>query len=433
MLGCLLYELCALEKPFSADNISVLMQKILKEEPKPLPNKDYSPFISKLIALLLQKNQQKRPEIEEILCFREIRQEIKELASAYEKIFDDFAEKYCGESLNLLQAPQVENKKKSLVKPLSYSTLPGVDVEKHSPQEKVFTPHHPKVSENNDKNSILNVIMKQQAKKQTVFSNELKKPAVFNEELDNSAEDFVGLQKSRVSFEQYLNKKLEKPENPEENKKKILRDSHKKLSEKLDEPQKSPLKKLTSHNLDPQLLNRKPQNLEIIEERSPFHRVSEKTPGFEEEEKRNAAKILSVSPTNLTKLKKNSPKAVPSELLSEVSSQRSKLFVEFLKERLGEEKLQKIKALLQNEGESCGFSQVIERRRNEIIEIIGIKNSELIKYLGVLLQNVGDNAEKRKTTADSMDVVEKPQRDEGRVERTSSGYAKLEGFQKKMF
>lgn len=451
MLGCLLYELCALEKPFSADNISVLMQKILKEEPKPLSYGGYSPFINKLVAALLNKNQQKRPEIEEILSFREIRLEIKELAGVYKEIYREIEEIYCKDCEKLLQAPRgPENKKKSLVKPLSYSNLPGLEGEKHEVQEKIYTPHHPKASEINDKNSIINVIMKQQAKKQTVFSNfEQKKPV---EEPENP-EDFVGIQKGRVSFEQYLNKNKEKPEKlPEKPEKieknekneetpaftiKIQRDSHKKFSEKLEDSNKSPVKKMISHNLDPQILTKKPQHLEIIEERSPIWRNSGGMPGFVEEEKKNSAissKILSVSPTNLTKLKKNSPKAVPMELIShEVSSQRSMLFVEFLQDKLGEEKFTRIKLLLQNEADNGSVSQIIERKRNEIMEILGSKNAELIKYLRFLAQNTGESPDKRKTTVDSVDGADKREKDENRTERTSSGYAKLEGFQKKLF
>ena len=75
MLGCLLYELCSLEKPFSGENITVIVNKILKEEPKPLSN-SYSPFIHKLIKSLLSKRENHRPEISEILQYKEIKAEV---------------------------------------------------------------------------------------------------------------------------------------------------------------------------------------------------------------------------------------------------------------------------------------------------------------------------------------------------------------------
>lgn len=49
-LGVILYEMCALQVPFMADEIDVLEQKVLKEKPAPLPN-----GISKILSNIIQK------------------------------------------------------------------------------------------------------------------------------------------------------------------------------------------------------------------------------------------------------------------------------------------------------------------------------------------------------------------------------------------
>jgi len=349
MLGCLLYELCALERPFSGDNISVLMNKILKEEPK-AASSTYSGFIHKLISNLLAKNQQKRPEIEEILQIKEIRLEIKSLSLKYPENYKNLEEIYCKDlNDNFLQPHKPEAKKKSLIKPLSYSTLPGLETMQSENVEKFSTPHNQKVL---DKNSILNVI--KQAKKQTLFkphedSTPMKEfsdtpQVLINVPSINSADiEFNNdshRQSNRVSFEQYLSHKLVVEKNDDNSSILVKKVPSKKEIERLtDDPRKSPSNKLG-------IQTKKLGNLEIIDEKTSLGKGN----NLEEEEKRNFSnnnsKIL-ISPTNFNKLKRNSPKGIDNLITSnEVSTQRYRLFVEFLKERLGEEKFQSIAVVL---------------------------------------------------------------------------------------
>jgi len=65
-LGVVLYEMAALEHPFTGRNLMALASSISKAEYKPIP-KQYSSFLVDLIAALLNKNQKKRPRIKEIL------------------------------------------------------------------------------------------------------------------------------------------------------------------------------------------------------------------------------------------------------------------------------------------------------------------------------------------------------------------------------
>ena len=404
------------------------MNKILKEEPK-AASSTYSGFIHKLISNLLAKNQQKRPEIEEILQIKEIRLEIKSLSLKYPENYKNLEEIYCKDlNDNFLQPHKPEAKKKSLIKPLSYSTLPGLETMQSENVEKFSTPHNQKVL---DKNSILNVI--KQAKKQTLFkphedSTPMKEfsdtpQVLINVPSINSADiEFNNdshRQSNRVSFEQYLSHKLVVEKNDDNSSILVKKVPSKKEIERLtDDPRKSPSNKLG-------IQTKKLGNLEIIDEKTSLGKGN----NLEEEEKRNFSnnnsKIL-ISPTNFNKLKRNSPKGIDNLITSnEVSTQRYRLFVEFLKERLGEEKFQKVKGVLQSEDTiNCSSTVTIEKKRNEVLEIIGIKNIELLKYLGVLFNEGG---EKRKTTVEGGDMS----KDEGRIERTSSGYGKLECFHRK--
>ena len=61
-LGCVLFELCALDKPFFAENLLGLVYKIVQDDPKPIPD-TYSKELAKLVEMSLQKDPAKRPQI----------------------------------------------------------------------------------------------------------------------------------------------------------------------------------------------------------------------------------------------------------------------------------------------------------------------------------------------------------------------------------
>lgn len=75
-LGVILYELCTFKKPFLADNIEDLKEKILKEKPMThdLPiAKDLNDLISKL----LRKNPIHRPSIKEVMQHTSLKNKAK--------------------------------------------------------------------------------------------------------------------------------------------------------------------------------------------------------------------------------------------------------------------------------------------------------------------------------------------------------------------
>jgi len=74
-LGCALYELAALKKPFDSTNIPGLIKMICEKEPAPLPD-HVDPKIKMLIYSMLQKDQAKRPSVWDIAEINVIRERI---------------------------------------------------------------------------------------------------------------------------------------------------------------------------------------------------------------------------------------------------------------------------------------------------------------------------------------------------------------------
>lgn len=72
-LGCVLYELCTLEHPFQADNLLGLVYKIVREEPKPI-QEVYSQELHDIVKLLLTKDVNLRPTIQQLLKIDYVRQ-----------------------------------------------------------------------------------------------------------------------------------------------------------------------------------------------------------------------------------------------------------------------------------------------------------------------------------------------------------------------
>lgn len=92
MLGCLLYELCALHKPFEGDSLHSVLNKILTQEYTPLP-KGYSETISQLVKMMLDKNPNTRASIDDLLSVPKITRTAIEIQKS---------EDYIGNTINLL-------------------------------------------------------------------------------------------------------------------------------------------------------------------------------------------------------------------------------------------------------------------------------------------------------------------------------------------
>ncbi|KAK2946924.1 putative G2-specific protein kinase nimA [Blattamonas nauphoetae] len=65
-MGCILYELATLQRPFDASNAGALIVHILTNDPEPVPS-SYSGTLSNMVMKMLQKDPRNRPTIDEVL------------------------------------------------------------------------------------------------------------------------------------------------------------------------------------------------------------------------------------------------------------------------------------------------------------------------------------------------------------------------------
>jgi NIMA (never in mitosis gene a)-related kinase len=67
-LGCVIYNVCTFEAPFAGDNLITLGHNIANSTPKALPPR-YSPSLQNFVNLLLEKDQNIRPKIKDVIKF----------------------------------------------------------------------------------------------------------------------------------------------------------------------------------------------------------------------------------------------------------------------------------------------------------------------------------------------------------------------------
>mmetsp|Transcript_24405 Transcript_24405/g.57412 ORF Transcript_24405/g.57412 Transcript_24405/m.57412 type:complete len:517 (-) Transcript_24405:203-1753(-) len=77
-MGCILYEMCALQVPFDAHSLSGLVQKICYG-PLPVVPDCYSDFLRRLCRQLLDREPKKRPSADEVLQLPEIQRVVRQM------------------------------------------------------------------------------------------------------------------------------------------------------------------------------------------------------------------------------------------------------------------------------------------------------------------------------------------------------------------
>jgi serine/threonine protein kinase len=89
-IGVIAYQLCTLILPFKGRDSEDLRWKILNNPHDPIPDKLYSDELKDLINLLLTKDPEQRPSIQELIKFPIIRDAIDSLLNEFEgKIYFD--------------------------------------------------------------------------------------------------------------------------------------------------------------------------------------------------------------------------------------------------------------------------------------------------------------------------------------------------------
>jgi serine/threonine protein kinase len=67
-LGCIIYELCTLRRPFDGDSMATVFSNILNNSPDPLPE-ELSESLKSCVFMMLEKNPSNRPSISKILGY----------------------------------------------------------------------------------------------------------------------------------------------------------------------------------------------------------------------------------------------------------------------------------------------------------------------------------------------------------------------------
>ena len=86
-LGCVLFELCELQYPFTGHTLLGVVWKIVKEEVPPITG-NYSPELKNLVKFILNKDPDLRPSIDEVLNYPLIQSHISTLLRLAEKTPD---------------------------------------------------------------------------------------------------------------------------------------------------------------------------------------------------------------------------------------------------------------------------------------------------------------------------------------------------------
>jgi len=127
-LGVLLYEMCALQPPFNAQSLHQLATKIIQGKYASVPG-HFSQSISNLLEAMLNKDPNKRPNVNQILKYPVIAERIKKLLNEEDfkdefshtilhnqNVFDEFkaiqSRKKADEERKLKEAAEEEEKKK---------------------------------------------------------------------------------------------------------------------------------------------------------------------------------------------------------------------------------------------------------------------------------------------------------------------------------
>ena len=106
-LGCILYELCTYQHPFTAKSQGGLILKILNDNPKPI-HSYYSKDLSNLINLIFDKDYKKRPSCLDILKMKFVIDKAKSL-----DIFEDIKSSFPDIENNNEKVDIINNKVKS--------------------------------------------------------------------------------------------------------------------------------------------------------------------------------------------------------------------------------------------------------------------------------------------------------------------------------
>lgn len=131
MLGCTLYELCALNRPFAGSSIQEILLKICNQSIDESQMDGYSDWLKRSISEMLDKDPAKRPTVNALLDSKEMRDELRSLAKEFPEAYKDLISTSKGRKRDLeldIQEPaerMVGTKGQSVKKQQTSSTKHG--------------------------------------------------------------------------------------------------------------------------------------------------------------------------------------------------------------------------------------------------------------------------------------------------------------------
>ena len=81
MLGCVLYEMCTLQRPFEGEALSQVVHKIIEVPYTPLDENRFDPIFNEILAMLLNKNAFLRASINELIEMEALKPRVQKFRS----------------------------------------------------------------------------------------------------------------------------------------------------------------------------------------------------------------------------------------------------------------------------------------------------------------------------------------------------------------
>ena len=85
MLGCVLYEMCTLKRPFEGESLSQVVHKIIELPYEPLDVNRFDPVFNQMLGMLLNKNAMLRASIAEVIELEQLQSRIQKFTRLNEE------------------------------------------------------------------------------------------------------------------------------------------------------------------------------------------------------------------------------------------------------------------------------------------------------------------------------------------------------------
>lgn len=138
-LGCVLYEMCALQPPFDGQNLVSLLFKIIKAEYQPIPS-HYSDSLHELVTAILQKTPEDRPSASAILNMPYVKQHLADFIQEKENLLQLKTNKENSRSSPYLSVSD-QSRSKGNSANSSVSASPAINRKQGSPEKAVKHAH----------------------------------------------------------------------------------------------------------------------------------------------------------------------------------------------------------------------------------------------------------------------------------------------------